>query len=213
MRRIHGDLRYSVVGRILFLLFINDLPEYLSCNTTVRLFANVCQAYHTIGSEADCTSLGRHQLTGAMGSRLAYMEFNPKKCQVLHVSTKRKPIINSYIIHGHTLEDADTAKYLGIDLHKKLSWNYHIDQVTKKANSTPAFLQRNIRSWPRKVKVLCYLTLLRQGCQPSRIWRESHAMHHAHFPAVPAARNGRLPPPRPSSRSPALRKPSARCVK
>ena len=151
----------SVVGPMLFLLFINDLPEYLSPDTTVRLFADDCLVYRSIGSEADSAQLQEDINSLEQWEADWLMEFNPKKCQVLHVSNKRKPIIKPYIILGQTLEHADTAKYLGIHLHKKLSWNYHIDQVTRKANSTRAFLQRNIRSCPRKVKVLCYLTLLR----------------------------------------------------
>ena len=89
------------------------------------------------------------------------MEFNTQKCQVLRVSNKRKLIIKPYVIHGHALKEADTAKYLGVHLHKKLSWNDHINQISKKANSTRAFLQRNIKSCPQKVKVLCYFALLR----------------------------------------------------
>ena len=71
------------------------------------------------------------------------MEFNPKKCQALHVTNKRNIIKASCNIHGHILEETDTAKYLGVNIHHKLSWNHHIQKVISKANSTPAFLQRN----------------------------------------------------------------------
>ena len=146
---------------MLFLLFINDLPEYLSADTTARLFADDCLLYRSIRSEADSAQLQEDINSLERWEADWLMDFNPQKCQVLHVSNKRKPIIAPYVIHGHTLKDADTAKYLGVHLHKKLSWNHHIDQISKKANSTRAFLQRNIRSCPRKVKVLCYLALLR----------------------------------------------------
>ena len=72
------------------------------------------------------------------------MEFHPKKCQALHVTNKRNIIKASYNIHGHILEETDSAKYLGVNIHHKLSWNHHIQKVTSKANSTRAFLQRNI---------------------------------------------------------------------
>ena len=149
----------SVVSPMLFLIFINDLPEYLSNDTTVRLFAHDCPGYRKIGSEEDSAQLQEDIKSLERWEADWLMEFNPKKCQVLHVTNKRKPIILLYILHGHTLDKGDTAKYLGIYLHQKLSWNHHISQVAKKANSTRAFLQRNIRSCPRKVKVLCYLIL------------------------------------------------------
>ena len=48
------------------------------------------------------------------------------KCQVLHVTNKRNIIKASCNIHGHILEETDTAKYLGVNIHHKLSWNHHI---------------------------------------------------------------------------------------
>ena len=56
------------------------------------------------------------------------MQFHPSKCQVLRVTNKRKPTKNRYTKHSHTLEEVDTAKYLGLTFHKNLSWNTHIEE-------------------------------------------------------------------------------------
>jgi hypothetical protein len=69
------------------------------------------------------------------------MEFHPKKCQVTNITSKINIISHQYNIHGHTLEEVDSAKYLGLSILKSLKWNDHINQVTKKANSTVAFLR------------------------------------------------------------------------
>ena len=37
----------------------------------------------------------------------------------------------------------NTAKHLGVNINSKLSWNHHVDAITKKANSTLAFLRCN----------------------------------------------------------------------
>ena len=55
----------------------------------------------------------------------------------------------------------ETAKYLGVNIHQKLNWNTHIQQTEKKANTTRAFLQRNLYMCPRKTKEMCYTTLVR----------------------------------------------------
>ena len=89
------------------------------------------------------------------------MEFYAQKCQTMHITNKRKPITVPYIIHGHVLEEVDTAKYLGVNIHKQLNWNHHISSVTKIANNTRSFLQRNISQCPKKTKELCYRTLVR----------------------------------------------------
>ena len=89
------------------------------------------------------------------------MEIHPKKCQVLNITNKRNITHYDYNIHGHTLEVMDSAKYLGVHIHKSLKWNHHINQVANKANNTIAFLRRNLQHCPTNTKSLCYLTLVR----------------------------------------------------
>jgi len=59
------------------------------------------------------------------------------------------------------LEQVSTAKYLGLNLHKQLSWNFHTDVTAEKANKTRVFIARNVHSCPKKVKAECYTTLVR----------------------------------------------------
>jgi len=54
------------------------------------------------------------------------MEFHPDKCKMLRITNKRKIIESCYYIHGHELENVTEAKYLGVTLTKKMSWNTHI---------------------------------------------------------------------------------------
>ena len=117
--------------------------------------------YRTIKSEADSTLLQQDLDSLQQWEDDWLMTFNPKKCQTLHVTNKRHPIIKPYSIHGQTLEKVETAKYLGVHLTQNLNWNHHINSVRKKAASTSAFLQRNFRSCPRHTKELCYKSLVR----------------------------------------------------
>ena len=80
------------------------------------------------------------------------MQFHPSKCQVVCVTNKRKPIQATYNIHGMTLEEVPSAKYLGLHVDKKLSFNTHVNITCKKANSTRALLQRNFSHCSRKIK-------------------------------------------------------------
>ena len=60
------------------------------------------------------------------------MESHPSKCQVISIISKVKPIIGKYQIHDHILEQVNCAKYLGIYLDSKLTFNIHVDAIVKK---------------------------------------------------------------------------------
>ena len=50
--------------------------------------------------------------------------------------------------------------FLGVTIDRSLSLNLHVDAVTKKANNTVSFLQRNQYVCPKGVKVTCYKTMM-----------------------------------------------------
>jgi hypothetical protein len=125
------------------------------------MFADDCALYRHIKTEEDARAL-QQDLEGLQRWEKDWMmEFHPQKCQILHITNKKKLIRQPYNIHGHILEEADTAKYLGLNFQKSLSWNHHIDTITRKANNARSFLQRNIQQCPQKTKELCYMTLVR----------------------------------------------------
>ena len=79
-----------------------------------------------------------------------------------------------YTIHGQVLNNTDQAKYLGLNIHKSLSWDNHIAKITTKANSTLAFLNRNIGHCPTNIKAQCYTTLVRPIVEyASCVWNPS----------------------------------------
>ena len=110
----------SVLGPILFLVFINDLPEKLS--SQVRLFANDTAVYLTIGGLDDGTVLQNDLDKLSLWESQWDMEFNPSKCQVERVTTARKAINTVYTLHGQILEVVTSSKYLGVDISSGLSW-------------------------------------------------------------------------------------------
>jgi len=71
--------------------------------------------------------------------------------------------------------------FLGLNLHEQLSWNFHTDVTSKKANRAKAFIVRNIRSCPKKVKAACYTTLVRPMTEyATTAWALSHTVQHYH---------------------------------
>ena len=89
-----GVPHVSVLGPILFLVFINDLPEKLSLQ--VRLFADDTAVYLTIGGLDDDTMLQNDLDKLSLWESQWDMQFNPSKCQVVQVTTARKAINTVY---------------------------------------------------------------------------------------------------------------------
>ena len=89
------------------------------------------------------------------------MEIHTSKCQVISITNNVKPINGKYQVHDHILEQVKCSKYLGIYIDSKLAFDTHVDAIVKKANSTRAFLARNIHRCCRKVKQMAYAIYIR----------------------------------------------------
>ena len=77
----------TVLGPLLFLIFINDITKNTSPNA--RLFANDCLLYHTRNCEADAITLQKDIDTMQQWEAKWLMKFNPDKCEVITITNKR----------------------------------------------------------------------------------------------------------------------------
>ena len=93
------------------------------------------------------------------------MAFHPDKCNVLSITRNETPIQYPYTLHGHQLEHADKAKYLGGTIQSDLKWDSHINSITTKANKTLGFLRRNINISSTTVKEQACKSLVRPSLE------------------------------------------------
>ena len=159
----------TVSGPLLFLIYINDLPEKIT--SSLKLFADDSYMYRVINNAQDNLEL-QNDLDILSEWEIEWsMEFHPDKFKVLRVTNKLNQIRRYYHIHGHTLDTVDCAKYLGVTINKKLSWQPHLDAICKKANPTRAFLQRNLKDCYPEIKEQCYKTYIRPQLEyASVVW-------------------------------------------
>ena len=166
----------TVLGPVLFLIFINDLPN--NVNSHVRLFADDCILYRKINSQKDSNKLQEDLDKLQEWEKKWLMESHPDKCQLLRATTKRNIINADYNIHGQTLLQTEFAKYLGLNINNKLSWEDHITKTATKANNTRAFLQRNLRACPKDIRAKCYTTLVRPIVEYAGTVWDPHVQKH-----------------------------------
>ena len=169
---VSGVPQGTVLGPLLFLAFINDLPDIVRSSST-RLFADdslifreVCNLQDQALIQADLDRLAEWENTWQMS-------FNASKCNIIRFSpSRRHTIIDSqYSLHGQTLETVSSAKYLGVTLQDDLSWSKHLDSVAARGNRTVGFLRRNFRDCSTKVRSATYTSMVRPRLEyASSVW-------------------------------------------
>ena len=151
----------TVLGPLLFLCFINDLPASILSSDT-KLFADDSLLFKVIENDNDRELLQRDLSALELWEETWQMRFNPTKCVVLRISNKKSPTCKTnYQLHGHTLEVVDASKYLGVTLTENLLWDKHIQNTVSKGNRTVGFLRRNLRDCTPPVKASTYKIMVR----------------------------------------------------
>ena len=133
----------TVLGPILFLCCINDIPDRFK--STIRLFADDCLLYRQIKSLADQIQLQQDLASLEAWAQDWGMKFNPIKCYLMSITSSKRPFTYRYTLDNHTLQQVQNSSYLGVLLSDDMKWTPHITKITKKASSTLGFLSRNLR--------------------------------------------------------------------
>ena len=152
----------TVLGPLLFLAFINDLPDNIKFSNT-KLFADDSLLFKQITSPEDSLQLQKDLSSLEQWEKTWQMAFNPDKCNVIRIApNKEKDILQTaYSLHGQTLETTSSNKYLGVSVADDLSWGKHITNIANKGNRTLGFLRRNFRDCTDTVKEATYKTMVR----------------------------------------------------
>ena len=160
----------SVLGPLLFLVYVNDIPDRIS--STIYSFADDMKFLRVLSSFTD-----RVLLSSDLSSLTNWcvewnINLNVSKCShitfsLLHNSTK-----SSYHIDGLLLDQVETQRDLGVIVSQDLSWSTHYRKICSKAYQTLHMLRRNIpNTADTGLKRVLYLTLVRsQLCYCSQVW-------------------------------------------
>ena len=123
---VSGVPQGSVLGPLLFLVFINDLPSCVK--SKVRPFADDCIVYREVKHKKNTKIFQKDLGNLEKWEKKWGMDFHPDKCNILHV-TKKKEVINvRHHLKGHILKTVQSVKYLGLDIHHQLNWDGYIEK-------------------------------------------------------------------------------------
>jgi hypothetical protein len=149
--RIHCRLRREfLLGPLLFLLYIDDVTDDLTCMN--NLFADDTSLVERAINLAESVERVNNDLRVIAQWTVKWLvSFNPSKTVfvffTLKLDTGPKPVL---FFCNKQITEAPSHTHLGLTLTKNLDWSVHINNILSKA-SKHMFIQRSLsRKLPRK---------------------------------------------------------------
>ena len=147
----------SVLGPILFTLFINDIDN--NVKSKILKFADDTKLYRMIRNEEDSKTL-QCDIDRLYNWSLEWqMEFNVDKCKVMHIG--RNNTRHNYSMNGKFLLTTEYEKDLGVIIENNLSHGRNVASAANKANRTLGIISRIFTCKNKEILMPLYKSLVR----------------------------------------------------
>ena len=154
-----------ILGPLLFLIYINDLPSCLK--TDPRFFANDTALLIDGKNFADVESVTNSELSHISRWMIANsLTVNPKKTLALLISPQLRNDCSSpqvtlpVTLNSEMINTTETARYLGIIIDSKLKFQSHISLLEKKLARSVGILTKLSHFLPQQAFLNLYYFLI-----------------------------------------------------
>ena len=155
----------SILGPLIFVLFINDIFSCVSEDTNIALYADETKIWRVIDCSKDHFILQGDIYILSKWAYDNHMKFHPSKCKALAITYQRNIHHNlPFTIFNYKLNSADIDYVspqvdLGVTVTSKLIWTEHHNILLAKATSQMALLMRTCH-FPKRQKIAFYLSVI-----------------------------------------------------
>jgi len=167
---LSGVPQGSILGPLLFAIFINDLSSYLHLSKPF-IYADDTKCLRNVprSSTPDIHSLQTDLDNLFNWSLTNELYFN--KSKFVHICFWSANEVDTFYINGKPISQVDLTKDLGIMLTSNLSWNHHYNLILGKAYKFLGIIQRSFTTNSVPVKKKLYISLIRsQLLYCSQVW-------------------------------------------
>ena len=134
---LSGVPQGSLMGPLLFVIYINDLPEIVK--RIVKMFADDTKVYGPVSCLDDREEIQNDLYSMCDWSNIWQILFHVLKCKVIHYGRGNPEY--SYFMNARELEAVTEEKDLGVLFQKDLKFSSHISQKINKTNSILATIK------------------------------------------------------------------------
>ena len=156
----------SILGPLLFVLYVNDIPEQI--DSVSQMFADDLKIYRTITDSNDKLMLQNDLNTLAAWSNDWLLKFNIDKCMVMHLG--HDPGHQYTIGNSKYLSVVHETKDLGIWIDAKFNFSLQCTKATNKAMQALGLIKRTFKhvSWRFLILYKTYVRPYLEYCTP--VW-------------------------------------------
>lgn len=165
----------SVLGPLLFLIYINDLPN--AVESFMKLFADDAKVLNTKNN----ASLIQTDINRIIEwSDKWQMPLNVNKCEVLHIGVTKNLTVNNYtMMHNSTnvnIKSTNLEKDLGVWVDSQLKFEEHIMKMVSKANRTVGLIRRSFDFLDAQIFSLLFKGIVRPMLEYGQVvWSPRYA--------------------------------------
>ena len=141
---ISGVPQGSVLGPLLFLIFINETASQISLGSKISLFADDIALYRPILSSVDYSILQSDVSAIVSWIDSSLLSLQPAKCCQMLISRKKNSNLPppAITVGGTPLTTVSSVRYLGLQIRSDLSWSTHVANLCIKARRLIGLLYR-----------------------------------------------------------------------
>ena len=123
----------SVLGPLLFLVFINDIADGMT--SLGRLFADDTSIGHIANDKDSLQDMVNLDLAYLKDwSKRWLVKFNQNKTEIMIFSTRDTKLYFNFDFEGASLRDVELHKHLGVIFSNDCKWTKHIDKLIEKSS-------------------------------------------------------------------------------